>query len=57
MYNEFMRDLHNWSQNTGTIQKTQQDGAPDSLAGLVTNILDGTVGKITSSFSRKDLGI
>lgn len=57
MYNEFMRDLHNWSQNTGTIQKTQQDGAPDSLAGLVTNILDGTVGKVTSTFSRKDLGI
>ena len=40
-YNEFMRNLYNWSQKGGSIQKRQHDDAPDSLAGLITNILNG----------------
>jgi hypothetical protein len=57
MYNDFMQNLYTWSQNLSA-QKTQQDGAPDSTAGLITNILGGrSVGTATSKFSRKDLGI
>lgn len=39
MYMEFLRGLWNWSQATGNVQKTQSDDAPDSLAGLLINML------------------
>lgn len=38
-YCEFMKNIYNWSQQLGSVQKTQQDGAPDSCAGLITNLL------------------
>ena len=41
-YNDFMRNLHNWSQQPGATQKRQHDDAPDSLAGLITNVLNGS---------------
>lgn len=40
-YNDFMKNLHNWSQKEGGTQKRQHDDAPDSLAGLITNVLSG----------------
>lgn len=40
-YNDFMKNLHNWSQKEGSTQKRQHDDAPDSLAGLITNVLNG----------------
>jgi len=40
-YCDFMNNLNNWSQKTGAIQKSQHDDAPDSLAGMITNVLDG----------------
>ena len=40
-YNEFMKNLHNWSQKEGSTQKRQHDDAPDSLAGLISNVLSG----------------
>lgn len=39
---EYMKFLHNlwqWSQKEGSVQKTQHDDAPDSLAGLIMNVL------------------
>lgn len=39
-YNDFMRNLYNWSSKQGAVQRTQHDDAPDSLAGLLTNVLD-----------------
>ena len=57
-YNDFMRDMYNWSQKAGAVQKTQQDGAPDSTAGLITNILVGKMtGKARSNISATQLGI
>lgn len=48
-YNDFMKNLHNWSQKEGSTQKRQHDDAPDSLAGLITNVLNGnTKGKAKS---------
>lgn len=38
-YRDFLENLWNWSQKEGTIQKKQHDDAPDSLAGLIINIL------------------
>lgn len=40
-YNDFMKNLHNWSQKEGSTQKRQHDDAPDSLAGMITNVLNG----------------
>lgn len=40
-YNDFMKNLHNWSQKEGGTQKRQHDDAPDSLAGMITNVLNG----------------
>lgn len=48
-YNDFMKNLHNWSQKEGGTQKRQHDDAPDSLAGMITNVLNGNaVGKAKS---------
>lgn len=38
MYNAAMNQLYNWNQNENK-QKTQHDDMPDSLAGLITNVL------------------
>lgn len=38
-YREFLNNLWNWSQKEGTVQKKQHDDAPDSLSGLISNIL------------------
>lgn len=53
-YNNFMLNLSNWSQNVGNIQKKQHDDAPDSLAGLITNVLSGKVTGRASSKHRLD---
>lgn len=57
-YCDFMKNLNNWSQKTGNTQKSQHDDAPDSLAGLVTNILTGqVVGRASSRISLDKLGL
>lgn len=38
-YMEFLKNLWGWSQKEGSIQQRQHDDAPDSLAGLITNVL------------------
>ena len=38
-YMEFLQNLWGWSQKEGAIQKKQHDDAPDSLSGLIMNIL------------------
>lgn len=38
-YREFLNNLWNWSQKEGSTQKKQHDDAPDSLSGLISNIL------------------
>lgn len=40
-YNDFMKITHNWSQKEGSTQRTQHDDSVDSLAGLITNVLNG----------------
>ncbi len=45
-YRDFLNNLWNWSQKEGSIQQKQHDDAPDSLAGLLTNVL-GRRGKGT----------
>lgn len=57
-YNNFMQNLYNWSQKLGTIQKTQHDDAPDSLAGLIINLLgNGLVGRASIKLSLDKLGL
>ena len=57
-YSDFMKNLTNWSQKTGAIQKSQHDDAPDSLAGMVTNILTGqVVGRASSKVSLDKYGL
>lgn len=57
-YNDFMQCMYKWSQKPGAIQKTQHDDAPDSLAGLIANVLDSgkRVAKASSKFSISKLG-
>lgn len=38
-YRDFLENLWNWSQKEGTTQKKQHDDAPDSISGLISNIL------------------
>lgn len=57
-YSDFMKNLTNWSQKTGAIQKSQHDDAPDSLAGMVSNILTGqVVGRASSKVSLDKYGL
>ena len=57
-YNDFMLNLANWSQKDGIIQKKQHDDAPDSLAGLIINILSTKVaGRASSSISLDKYGL
>lgn len=58
-YNDFMQNIYSWSQKQGSVQKTQHDDAPDSLSGMITNILDSSkrAGKASSKFSLDKLGL
>jgi hypothetical protein len=38
-YMDFLKNLWGWSQKEGSIQQKQHDDAPDSLAGLIANVL------------------
>lgn len=38
-YMEFLRNIWGWSQKEGSIQKKQHDDGPDSVAGLLINML------------------
>lgn len=38
-YMEFLRNIWGWSQKEGVIQKKQHDDGPDSVAGLLMNML------------------
>jgi len=38
-YMEFLRNIWNWSQKEGITQKKQHDDGPDSVAGLLINML------------------
>lgn len=41
-YRDFLNNIWNWSQKEGAIQKTQHDDAPDSVAGMIVNVLGKT---------------
>ena len=57
-YNDFMFNLANWSQKDGIIQKKQHDDAPDSLAGLIINILSAKVaGRASCKISLDKYGL
>ena len=57
MYNNAMSQLYKWNQNFNK-QKTQHDDMPDSLAGLITNVLSGKVtGRASSNYSLDKYGI
>lgn len=43
-YLNFLNNLWNWSQKEGAIQKKQHDDAPDSLSGLIMNVLGKRLG-------------
>lgn len=57
-YQNAMNNLYKWNQNI-TAQKKQHDDFPDSLAGLITNVLSGlkTTGTARSNISADSLGI
>lgn len=38
-YRDFLENLWNWSQKEGATQKKQHDDAPDSLSGLISNVI------------------
>lgn len=56
-YDNAMKQLFSWNQNP-SVQNKQHDDFPDSLAGLITNVLGGNanVGRI-KSFNGDKLGI
>lgn len=57
MYNNAMKQLYKWNQNNNK-QRTQHDDMPDSLAGLITNILSGKVtGRASSKYSLDKYGL
>lgn len=56
-YQEAMRQLYSWNQNK-SFQNKQHDDFPDSLAGLITNVLGNkSSGKARTNISANDLGI
>ena len=57
-YQTAMNNLYRWNQNV-TAQKKQHDDFPDSLAGMITNVLSGmgNSGKARSNVSAESLGI
>lgn len=58
-YNDFMINIYSWSQKQGSVQKTQHDDAPDSLSGMIINILDLSkrAGRASSKFSLDKIGL
>lgn len=50
-YNDFMKITHNWSQKEGSVQRTQHDDSVDSLAGLITNVLNGNFRGVARSIN------
>ena len=58
-YNDFMVNIYSWSQKQGSVQKTQHDDAPDSLSGMIINILDLSkrAGRASSKFSLDKIGL
>ena len=60
MFNDALNQVFKFNQNTAKNVRTKQhDDAPDSLAGLFTEVLGATtnVGRVTSTISRDMLGI
>lgn len=56
-YMSAMQNLYSWNQNPN-MQSKQHDDFPDSLAGLITNVLGGNVsGKARINVSASQLGI
>lgn len=55
-YQLAMQNLFRWNQNP-SMQKKQHDDFPDSLAGLITNVLGGKTGRAKSNVSADSLGI
>lgn len=56
-YQEAMRQLYNWNQNKSA-QNKQHDDFPDSLAGMITNVLGGShTGTARINVSASQLGI
>ncbi len=56
-YMNAMQNLYSWNQNPN-MQTKQHDDFPDSLAGLITNVLGGKVsGKARTNVSASDIGI
>jgi len=56
-YKKFMSCIKRFSQSLD-IQGKQEDDAPDSLANLISNVLGKTrYAKVTSSISRREMGI
>ena len=56
-YMSAMQQLYSWNQNPN-MQNKQHDDFPDSLAGLITNVLGGKVsGKARTNINASQLGI
>lgn len=56
-YQEAMRQLFSWNQNP-SFQNKQHDDFPDSLSGMITNVLNGShVGTARINVSASQLGI
>lgn len=55
-YMAFLENLWGWSQKEGSIQKSQKDDAPDSLAGLIINMLGKRVRGGFSLYDIRDAG-
>ena len=55
-YMAFLETLWGWSQKEGSIQKSQKDDAPDSLAGLIINMLGKRVRGGFSLYDIRDAG-
>lgn len=56
-YLRALQQLNNWNQNPSA-QRKQHDDFPDSLAGLITNVLGGkSVGRASSKISLDKYGI
>lgn len=55
-YMEFLKNLWGWSQKEGPIQQKQHDDAPDSLSGLITNVLGKASAGVVKLYDIKDAG-
>ena len=57
-YQAAMQNLYKWNQNVNA-QKKQHDDFPDSLAGMITNVLSGakSTGTVRSNVNASSLGI